>query len=402
MANIVKNRIASAVSALFSLGLNESVKTMFGKSFDIKDETHAELVYRFLVSESWRIAAAIASTIKVSTKPLQDQAAAGSRESDEAKAAMPPSESDIEREEDQRKLLMLFALVGRRCESLAEEIKKTNEQVGKKTTDGGRIRYTDYLKSRQFNAYHIKSLDQWCDDRIAEIHPMDQWYESSLARYNAMKELVVPLVSAQQAHDAVNEIYSGESATHLADKAWDKVIDQLAEYDQKLMERDAYNRAYGATPIPKDSAERDAARLEHVRTQNLLNGQLRTLKKSIERAFEATPLLATVESLDWLIKSPEWRLHQSKVDLSELELTLMEQEVQLNTIKVQARSLEISDQIDSMGAEMEAIKAKIAARKAAKAPAVIPPQQPEPTVEKPKAVSRGPRTHNGAARTAAH
>jgi len=144
-----------------------------------------------------------------------------------------PDEAALLREEAIENCLRGIAVLGRHLRSLHSRAAKDAEEAGRRTGDGGRLRFN--FKSTAFRPY-AKEYDEVLLDMKAETPPSDV---RRLAQIDAASELNLPLVAETDAMVEFMDYMDPIKLSAGSIRAANAVIDQLVDLGDILMRHEA-------------------------------------------------------------------------------------------------------------------------------------------------------------------
>ena len=387
MSVINHTRIARIVNAVFSDGDLPSKLKGMASPVPYELGLFAEQDYRAGVSAIYTLRSMIIRLMDVEAllKPLQDQPAEGSLESNDLGTE---SDTDIERREALKEALYAHSVIERHLESLAKQARNDLEEAGSKTADGGRLRFN--LKTKQFQAY-CGSFEDFIKDAFVSAKPGTRWYY----QLDAAKSLTFPFVSAQEAADMYSSYFEDEALVKVSSKAWDKVMDSLeamgqdiADHESLLMQYNALDKEHQTAGAKSDLA---VACKEYKQT-------MRNHEYWVNRFLSPWALLMHLGAPAELLNSPEWRTKEAEIrtraaraQMADVQATITETQAGMAEMEANMALMQMRKQMAEMQAamndQMKAFKAFMAPPKAEK-PAAKEKAKPVKAV-KPKAKVNG-------------
>ena len=343
MAAMNTTIVSNVVKAAFHKGINETFAAWTEPApYTIGD--NAEQDIRVLMSVLAKVRSALVANQAVSDVPLQDRPRAGSQDSEEADLSAHLDEE--ERYDLLKTLAWEQAILHRRILSLEEQAKDESEVAGKKTADGGRIRFIGSTKG--FQPYS-QTWETWLADttarsqaRLAET-PEDLSTANWLAKCEKAADIDIPLVSAQDAIDVASELVATEDIDAASQRAWDKLLEKLADLGSDLSH---HERVMGKLNTQLAEASREAG--SRIKSEMAIEcsahrNELKRHDWIIEKMLQATELLRHLSVPTYIIDSPQWRTEEARTQASA---------AQRETLEAQAQTLEIEAQVKKMKADM--------------------------------------------------
>ena len=327
MNAINRTRIAAQVNAAFTLVLS-SGETL--RAFLVDHAQSSAYVYglfpeqdmRVLVSVYYTLLNELISLQTVSDRPLQDQPQEGSLEANDNGVG---DTLQAEREEAMRQVIRDLAAVERHLLSCAEYARKMSEEAGRKTEDGGRIRFI-----RKSNGWvmPVPDFDDALADQLARATPHSQW----AAKIAVVQETVsLPVMSETTAQEIVAELLQDNTnLDKIAAKTWSAVMDLMAECGQELTrhEKVMADLNLELSQVSEEFVGQERrAKLEVVKTKMAQatarhRENLNYPKWLLERKLEAVQLLAHAGTPKALLESPEWLTKEAELATAKAQADL--------------------------------------------------------------------------------
>lgn len=318
MNAINRTRIAAQVNAAFTLHLS-SGETLH--DFLVDHAQPSLYVYGLFPEQDMRVLTSVYYTLLneliglqvVSDKPLQDRPQEGSLEANDNGVG---DSLQAEREFAQAQVMRDLAAVERHLFSCQEYARKMSEEAGRKTEDGGRIRF-----NRKTNGWvmPVPDFDEALKDALARATPHSQW----AAKIALVQETVsLPIMSETRAQEIVSELLQDNtSLDKIASKTWTAVMDLMAECGQELTRHDKVMADLNLemSRLSDEYVGQELrAKLEVVKTRmaqatSRHRENLNYPKWLLERKLEAVQLLAHSGTPKALLESPEWLTKEAEV-----------------------------------------------------------------------------------------